>query len=82
MREEKNLDNSYDLGTKLGSLPDFNNDVSLINKPNNLYKYADDPNVKRKFDLEQILFNLFIRKDNTKYNQQLSDFASYFAKKQ
>ena len=78
---------SFDSETKLGLLGagGINEDVAErnLNKIKSEYKdtIVDDVN-KRKNEIDVLLFNLFVRKDNQDHKEQLINFAAGFSKKQ
>jgi len=72
INESIDLENSYSSKTKLGNLPLSNNSIETEKK-------------KRKEDIYNINFNLFIGKKtmHPKEGERINnDFASYFSKKQ
>jgi len=42
----------------------------------------ENEETKRKKEIDLLLFNLFVRKDNVEHREQLINFATTFSKKQ
>ena len=78
---------SFESETKLGLLGagGINEEVAEKNYNKLKSEYKDtsvDEVNKRKNEIDLLLFNLFVRKDNQDHKQQLVNFASSFSKKQ